>query len=314
MNSGYRQRQEARGQLLKGYSRLWAVAAGIAAAVFLFPADAFAWGGGAHVYYGQSVLDQIGFVYASIRPVLERNPLAFIYGTVGADICVWKRTKKWDKHVHNWDVAFPLVERARTDVQRAFAWGYLAHLAADTVAHNYFVPTQLVKAWSQPNASHPYWEMRFDAALLERLGPLALKAHDQHYREVDPWLESIIETPVLPFSANKSLFRGMLIANTHPKFIQWVQRQDRVSARQPDRELAERARHLALKATRDFFRNPDRAPALKNDPTGKDNLAAATGYRIALKRDGRLPAGAPGVDGRDMLGVEREFAATLAGW
>lgn len=277
------------------------------------PADARAWGGGAHVLYGQSVLDQISFVYASIRPVLERNHLAFLYGTVGADICVWKRTRKWDKHVHNWEVAFPLVEKARTDVQRAFAWGYLAHLAADTVAHNYFIPTQLVKAYDQPRASHPYWEVRFDAPLLGKLGPLALEAHDRHFREVDPWLEGIIETPVLPFAANKSLFRGMLIANTNPGYQKWIARQDENGRRNPDRELFERSRFLALKATRDFFRNPDRAPALRNDPTGKDNLAAATEYRLALKKSGELPASAPGADRRDLMAVDRAFAATLAG-
>ncbi len=282
------------------------------AAVLAVPADALAWGGGAHVLYGQSVLDQISFVYASIRPVLERNPLAFIYGTVGADICVWKRTKKWDKHVHNWDVAFPLVEKAKTDVQRAFAWGYLAHLSADTVAHNYFIPTQLVKAYSQPKASHPYWEVRFDAPLLAKLGPLALEAHDRHWREVDPWLESIIETPVLPFAANKSLFKGMLAAQAHPGFHRWVDRQDKGGRRQPDRELFERSRILALKATRDFFRNPDKAPALRNDPTGHDNLAAATRYRIALRKTGELPADAPGYRDQDLMAVDRAFAATLA--
>lgn len=289
------------------------LAAAAVALILVVPSDALAWGGGAHVLYGQSVLDQIGFVYASVRPVLERNPLAFIYGTVGADICVWKRTKKWDKHVHNWDVAFPLVEKARTDVQRAFAWGYLAHLAADTVAHNYFIPSQLVMAYGQPSASHPYWEMRFDAPLLPALGPLALEAHDRHWREVDPWLESIIDTPVLPFSANKSLFRGMLIANAQPAYQEWIRRRDDLSPRRPDRELFERSRLLALKATRDFFRNPDRAPALRNDPTGKDNLAAAIRYRISLKKTGELPPDAPGAAGGDLLAVDRTFAATLAG-
>jgi len=45
---------------------------------------------------------------------------------------------------------------------RAFAFGYLAHLAADTVAHNYFVPRQLAVTSSTSSLGHSYWESRFE--------------------------------------------------------------------------------------------------------------------------------------------------------
>ena len=59
------------------------------------------------------------------------------------------------RHCHSWPVGFEILDRARDEPLRAFSLGYLAHLAADVVAHNYFVPRQLAitsstsRRWAQ---------------------------------------------------------------------------------------------------------------------------------------------------------------------
>ena len=59
-----------------------------------------------------------------------------------------------------------IYDSARDEPQlRAFGLGYLAHLAADAVAHNYFVPRQLAVTSSTSSLGHSYWESRFETHL-----------------------------------------------------------------------------------------------------------------------------------------------------
>src|SRR2546428_465863 len=53
----------------------------------------------------------------------------------------------------------------RGEPLRAFGLGYLAHLAADSVAHNFFVPKQLAVTSSTSSLGHSYWESRFETHL-----------------------------------------------------------------------------------------------------------------------------------------------------
>ena len=58
-----------------------------------------------------------------------------------------------------------ILDGAQDDRLRAFGLGYLAHLAADSVAHNYFVPKQLAVTSSTSTLGHSYWESRFETHL-----------------------------------------------------------------------------------------------------------------------------------------------------
>ena len=62
-----------------------------------------------------------------------------------------------------------IYDSARDEPLRAFALGYLAHLAADSVAHNYFVPKQLAITSSTSALGHSYWESRFETHLGHRV-------------------------------------------------------------------------------------------------------------------------------------------------
>ena len=58
---------------------------------------------------------------------------------------------------------------APNDRLKAMGLGYLTHLAADTIAHNLFIPRQLVLTSSTAGLGHSYWEARMDTHLDERL-------------------------------------------------------------------------------------------------------------------------------------------------
>ena len=72
-----------------------------------------------------------------------------------------------------------IYDGARDDPLRAFGLGYLAHLAADSVAHNYFVPKQLAVTSSTSALGHSYWESRFETHLGHGVRPARARA-DSH--------------------------------------------------------------------------------------------------------------------------------------
>ncbi|MBI5344478.1 MAG: zinc dependent phospholipase C family protein, partial [Deltaproteobacteria bacterium] len=107
--------------------------------IVLFMPDAvLAWGPPAHLEIGQEILGNTALITHAVRALIERFPYDFLYGNISADIVVGKNLVEELKHCHNWKMGFKLLKKASTDSQKAFAYGYLSHLAADTVAHNHF--------------------------------------------------------------------------------------------------------------------------------------------------------------------------------
>jgi hypothetical protein len=67
-------------------------------------------------------------------------PKDFLYGSVAADISLAKKYVPEGRHCHHWHIGEEIFETAETERLRAVGLGYLSHLAADTIAHNFFVP------------------------------------------------------------------------------------------------------------------------------------------------------------------------------
>ena len=104
-----------------------------------------------------------------------------------------------------------IFDGARDDPLRAFALGYLAHLAADSIAHNYFVPKQLAITSSTSGFGHSYWESRFET----HLGPeCARRAREliliDHSRS-DGLLDRVLSPTIFSTPTNRRIFRGMVI-------------------------------------------------------------------------------------------------------
>jgi hypothetical protein len=101
---------------------------------------AWAWGAAVHTVMACRILDEVGQVLPFIARIIQLFPYEYIYGSLAADFFVGKGQKKKDGHSHNWETGFRLLEEASDDREAAYAYGFLSHLAADVVAHNYFVP------------------------------------------------------------------------------------------------------------------------------------------------------------------------------
>jgi hypothetical protein len=158
--------------------------------LLLRPDQAHAWTPGTHIYLGESVLANLGFLPSAVADLLRAFPFDFLYGNIAADSSIAKHYAPLGRHCHYWHVGQEIHDLAASDALRAFGLGYLSHLAADTIAHNYFVPRQLMLTSSTAAVGHSYWETRVEAHLGDA------------YARVAPTIFSV--------RTNRRLFRGMV--------------------------------------------------------------------------------------------------------
>src|SRR3989475_10249260 len=125
------------------------------------------------------------------------------------------------RHCHAWHVGQEILDLAPTDPLRAFGHGYLAHLAADSVAHNFFVPRQLVLTSSTAALGHSYWESRFETHLGTAYPAEAKQLILQDHAVSDAHLDAIISPTLFSVGTSRRLFRGM-VRLTESQSWQWA--------------------------------------------------------------------------------------------
>ena len=189
-----------------------AVAGVLAALLLLFlPEPAYAWGPATHVYLGRHLLDMLHLLPLPIAELLRAYPQSFLYGSMAADISFAKKYVPVGRHCHYWHVGEEILDAADNDRLRAVAYGYLAHLAADTIAHNYYVPRQLMLTSSTKALGHAYWEHRFDVQLGFEFGALAREVvMDYDHSEADLLFDRVLSGTIFSFETNRRIFRGMI--------------------------------------------------------------------------------------------------------
>lgn len=180
--------------------------------IVLLPHAAYAWTPGTHVFLGEAVLRSLGLLPSPIADLLRAFPYDFLYGSIAADTSMAKKYVPTGRHCHSWNVGLEIHAAARDEPMQAFGLGYLAHLAADSIAHNHFVPKQLAVTASTSALGHSYWESRFET----HLGPAcARQARDlillDHSR-ADGLLDDILSPTIFSTQTNRRLFRGMVRA------------------------------------------------------------------------------------------------------
>lgn len=204
---------QATEEALRGRSRgrRLLVAGGVALiGIALFPAVAHAWTPGTHIYLGESVLANLHQLPGAVVDLLRAFPYDFLYGNIAADTSMAKKYAPVGRHCHAWHVGQEIFDLAPTDALRAFGLGYLSHLAADAVAHNFFVPRQLVVTSGTTALGHSYWESRFEAHLGDAYAKEAKDVILRDHTPSDTHLDSIISPTLFSVGTNRRLFRGMV--------------------------------------------------------------------------------------------------------
>ena len=178
----------------------------------LVPTTAWAWTPGTHVFLGDAVLRSLTLLPDGIADLLRAFPHQFLYGSIAADTSIAKKYAPAGRHCHSWTVGFEIHDAARDEPLRSFALGYLSHLAADSVAHNFFVPMQLAMTSATSSIGHSYWESRFETHLGERADLRATDLIRQDHSRADALLDRILAPTIFSTPTNRRIFRGMVQA------------------------------------------------------------------------------------------------------
>jgi len=179
-------------------------------ALLLFPDPAFAWTPGTHIWIGETILANLHLLPASVADLLHAFPYDFLYGSIAPDISFAKKYVPPGRHSHFWHVGSEVLTEAPSDALRAFGIGYLAHLSADTMAHNFYVPRQLLLTSSTTSMGHTYWEVRAETHLTDAYARKAREIIQLDHSLADHHLEQIISPTIFSVKTNRRLFRGMV--------------------------------------------------------------------------------------------------------
>jgi hypothetical protein len=182
----------------------------VGAAFLVLPESAYAWTPGTHIFLGQSVLQAASGLPGGVGDLIRAFPFDFLYGNIAADTSFAKKYAPVNRHCHAWHVGQEVFDFARTDALRAFGLGYLAHLAADTIAHNFFVPRQLVLTSSTKSLGHSYWESRAETHLDHDYAHEARDIIMMDHSQADAHLDQIISPTLFSIKTNRAIFRGMV--------------------------------------------------------------------------------------------------------
>jgi hypothetical protein len=175
------------------------------------------------------------------------------------------------------------LKEARTDRQRACVYGYLCHLAADTVAHNYYVPYKIIRSFATITMKHAYWEMRFETFVEKDVWDLAKAVCRTDQRDNDLLLRKVLTTTIFSFSTNKRIFNSIMILSRMErvqKIMHTLSSKSRYQLAETDRDEYLK---LAKEAVFDFLQQPEDSKYLQVDPTGEKALAAADAMRRNLR-------------------------------
>lgn len=265
----------------------WGIAAlVVCAAIALNPTDVWAWTPGTHVFLGDAVLRNLSLLPPHVAELLSAFPSDFLYGSIAADTSIAKKYAAVGRHCHSWNIGLEIRDEAPQGSLRAFSLGYLSHLAADVVAHNFFVPRQLAVTSSTTALGHSYWESRVDTHIGEvwprRARELLLLDHGR----ADGHLDRILSPTLFGNSTNRRIFRGMVRvtdSDSWQRIFQLVSENSRW-----DLSDADVSRYLTRSYDYiiDLLNRWDASEPFTLDPSGDEPLRQAKKVRRLARREG----------------------------
>lgn len=227
----------------------------------IFPSISFAWGPLTHIYLGNELYSLYTLLPLGIYEIIRRYRKDFIYGNIMADIIVGKKYLPENKNSHSWEVAFDLLKMTTTKQQKAFVYGYLSHLAADTVAHNIYIT-------NKKNLGHSLLEIKADSIIDKKYWYQAITIDKEIQRRNDIFLERALERFIFSFKTNKRILKGVVFLTFfyQEKINDFIDKNLITSL--PERKTIENLHEESLDKIIDLFHNWERSKVVQEKPSG----------------------------------------------
>lgn len=246
------------------------------------PQEAWAWGAGVHLQVGMYALDNLALLPHALQNILAAHPYDFLYGCISADITIGKKYTHYLKHCHSWRVAKQILAAADSDSQRACAWGYFSHLAADTVAHSYFVPVKMIRTFNTVLLKHTYWEMRYETLADPQVWEIARTLAQRDFTDNDNMMRQVLANTLFSFGTNKRIFNSILLVSRLQHWHKMLRSLSENSRYPLGHENAEEYFDLARSASLSILREFEQSAYFQADPTGERGLEAGRMLRKNL--------------------------------
>ena len=248
-----------------------------------FANGAWAWGPAIHTAIGLKIIDEIAYLLPAVANVIRAYPLQFLYGSLAADFFIGKGQKKKKGHSHNWETGFRFFEGTSNDSEAAYGYGFFSHLAADVVAHNYFVPELIHAASTWKRVGHIYWEAKADQSLGSSYTRTARNLLSMKELGCDHLLQSAVKTSRNGFRTRKHLFTQTVRLSDFLIYSQSLGLVNMGFRYQISEEYLAFMINLSYRLVKDFLNRPGSSLCLSYDPIGSENLRLASSNGILSK-------------------------------
>lgn len=218
-------------------------------AVLIVPSFAFAWGPMTHIYLGNEIFSFAPLIPAGVMALLRKYRQDFLYGNVMADTILGKKYLPDDKSSHSWELAFNLLDQAKTGPEKAFVYGYLSHLAADTVAHETLTE-------DMRDMGHTWMELKADSVIDKVYWLQFMTLSKAMKKRNERFLEDSVESFIFSFKTNKRIYKGIV-------FLSFLNKKRK---RGIDKEQIKHLHNESILRTLDLLRNGRESGAVKKSP------------------------------------------------
>jgi hypothetical protein len=239
-----------------------------------------AWGPGVHTALALSSLDSARLLLPSIAGVITAFPIEYMYGCLSADFFIGKGNRTCKKNPHTWEGGFQFLNGAKDDRERAYALGFLSHLAADVIAHNYFVPNLLSAYPGRGKMGHLFWEIRADYLIGSGYTRVARGVLEMDHQLCDDLLKLISEKRENGFKAGKGFFARTVRFSDRIHATRDFFFEKRVVRWHHFHGFLTLMLDLSQSLANDFLKHPDTSICLQHDPMGAHNLLLAKKKRV----------------------------------
>ncbi len=253
--------------------------------IFLvIPADLFAFGPAFHLQIGRELLNYLTLFSPLTQQIINSAPYDFLYGNISPDIIIGKRFLPYHKHCHNFEIAKNLLEKSKNNQEKAFSYGYICHLAADVVAHNFFIPYMIISTFKSRTLTHLYWETRLDNKVDKSVWKVVDELRKKDFSNDEALLKSVLSFNLFPFQVHNRIYKGYILFSRLEQWHRTIELLRNFSRYKILKFVVNETFKMSVDFCIRVLKREDDDFIYNNDPMGRKTIAMATLIKRNLKR------------------------------